>query len=179
MLMARGEWNPFYPNQMRGGTNLPGFADRGWFDRRVARSKGAYPIDTTERIKMKTYQAVTLAMVAGIGVGATAVASLHAQAQPPAYYVAMNDLTDQANYAKQFLPKITPTIVSAGGQFLVRGGAATGMKGPAPKSRIVIIRFDNMDKLMGWWKSPATIDAQKIGDKYATIHSFAVEGVAQ
>ena len=91
----------------------------------------------------------------------------------------MNDVTDQANYVKEFVSKTTPTTQSAGGHFLVRGGAVTGLKGEAPKSRIVITQFDNMDKLLAWWKSPANTDLQQIGDKYATIHSFAVEGAPQ
>jgi uncharacterized protein (DUF1330 family) len=123
--------------------------------------------------------ALGLTLLAGVAIGATAIQGLHAQAKPPAYYVTMNDVTDQVNYIKEFVSKSTPTIQSAGGHFLVRGGAVTGLKGEAPKSRIVIIQFDNMDKLLAWWKSPANTDSQKIGDKYATIHSFAVEGAPQ
>ena len=128
---------------------------------------------------MKTYQAVTLAMVAGFGLGAAAIQGLHAQSKPPAFYVAMNDVKDRDHYLNDFVAKSTPIITSAGGHFLVRGGAVTALKGEAPKSRIVLIQFANMDKLQAWWKSSENTETQKIGDKYATIHSFAVEGVPQ
>jgi uncharacterized protein (DUF1330 family) len=127
---------------------------------------------------MKTKYAIALAIVSAVG-GAVTVQGLHAQAKPPALYIAMNDVHDRANYVKEFLPKTTPLIKAAHGQFLARGGKVTKIKGEAPKERIVIIRFESMDKLLAWWNSPANTDAQKIGDKYATIHSFAVEGVAQ
>lgn len=128
---------------------------------------------------MKTYQAVTLAIVAGFGLGAAAIEGLHAQATPPAYYVATNQVKDKDHYLNDFAAKMTPLITAAGGQFIVRGGAAQELKGAPPKSRIVIIRFDNMNKLMDWFKSPQVTDLQKIGSKYATIEAFAVEGIAQ
>jgi hypothetical protein len=39
--------------------------------------------DTSEDTSMKTYYTVTLAMLAGVGLGAAAVQGLHAQAKPP------------------------------------------------------------------------------------------------
>ena len=128
---------------------------------------------------MKTYQAVTLAVITGFGLGAAAVEGLRAQAQPPAYYVAMNQVNDRDHYLNDFASKMTPLIISGGGQFIVRGGQAKALEGEPPKSRIVIIHFDNMDKLMAWYKSPKVADLQKTGDKYATINSFAVEGAAK
>ncbi len=128
---------------------------------------------------MKTYQAVTLALVAGFGLGAGAIQALHAQAKPPAYYIAMNNVKDPANYLKDFVPKSTALVKAQGGRFLVQGGQVNGLKGEVPKARIVIIQWDNMDKLLAWFKSPENTDYQKIGSKYASINAFAVEGVAQ
>jgi uncharacterized protein (DUF1330 family) len=127
---------------------------------------------------MKTKYAIALAIVSAVA-GAGAVQSLHAQAKPPALYIAMNDVHDRANYIKEFVAKTIPIIEAAGGHFLARGGAITKIKGEAPKERIVIVEFENLDKLLAWWNSSTNADAQKIGDKYATIHSFAVEGVGK
>ena len=43
---------------------------------------------------MKPHYIVTLAMLAGVALGAIAVQTLHAQTKPPVYYVAEVDVTD-------------------------------------------------------------------------------------
>src|SRR5213594_995864 len=43
---------------------------------------------------MKTQYVVTLAVVAGFGLGAVTVQSLHAQAKPPVYYIDFRDVVD-------------------------------------------------------------------------------------
>jgi Domain of unknown function (DUF1330) len=70
---------------------------------------------------MKTRYAVALAMFTGIAVGAVAVQGLHAQAKPPVYYIAQNDVTDTDTYVKDFASKVPATVAAAGGRFLVRG----------------------------------------------------------
>ena len=50
---------------------------------------------------MKTQYTAALAVVAGFGLGAAAVESLHAQAKPPVYYVAEVDVTNQEGYVKE------------------------------------------------------------------------------
>lgn len=128
---------------------------------------------------MKKYQMVTLSIIAGCGLGAAATEGLRAQAQPPAYVVALNQVTDRDHYLKEFASKMTPLITADGGQFIVRGGQAKEMIGTPPKSRVVVIRFDNMDKLMAWYKSEKVTDLYKVGQKYGTFNVFAVEGVAK
>jgi uncharacterized protein (DUF1330 family) len=130
-------------------------------------------------IGMKTYQVAMLATVAGFGLGAAAIEGLHAQAKPPAFYIAMNDVTDPANYIKEFAAKSSAYAKSQGARFIVQGGTVTALAGDAPKARIVIQQWDNMDKLLAWFKSAENTDNQKIAAKYATVHSFAVEGLAQ
>jgi len=50
--------------------------------------------------------------------------------------------------------------------------------GQPPANRVLILQFENMDKVKGWRE--AARDAQeKIGNKYATFRTFAVEGVMQ
>ena len=42
---------------------------------------------------MKTKYTIALSMLAGMAAGAVAVQSLHAQAKPPVYMVALNELS--------------------------------------------------------------------------------------
>jgi uncharacterized protein (DUF1330 family) len=129
---------------------------------------------------MKTHYTITLAMVAGFGLGAVAVQGLHAQAKPPVYYVAEIDVTNPDAYAKEYSPKAQAIIKAAGGRFLAIGGAAGGAKltafdGEAPK-RVVVQAWDNMEKIQAWRKNPEYIELRKTGEKYAKFRSFAVEG---
>jgi uncharacterized protein (DUF1330 family) len=128
---------------------------------------------------MKPYQVATLALVTGFGLGAAAIEGLHAQSKPPAFYIAMNEVTDQPNYIKEFSSKTTPATKAAGGRFIVQGGQVTALIGDPPKGRIVIEQWDDMDKLLAWFHSPENTDLLKTAAKYATLHVFAVEGVPQ
>jgi hypothetical protein len=57
---------------------------------------------------VKTHYTVLLAMLAGIGLGATAIQGLHAQAKPPIYYISEIDVTDPDAYAKEYSPTSAP-----------------------------------------------------------------------
>ncbi len=47
-----------------------------------------------------------------------------------------------------------------------------------PANRVVILQFENMDKVKAW-RDVARDAQEKIGKKYATFRTFAVEGIAQ
>ena len=128
---------------------------------------------------MKTQYTIGLAMLTGIGVGAVAVQGLHAQAKPPVYYIAQNDVTDADAYVKEFASKVPATVKAHGGRFLVRGGKVTALDGEAPKARVVVQVYESMKQLKGWLSSPEYQALRKIGTKYATFHTFAVEGVSE
>jgi uncharacterized protein (DUF1330 family) len=133
---------------------------------------------------MKTYYTVTLAMLAGVGLGAAAVQGLHAQAKPPVYYIAEIDVTNPDAYAKEYAPKAQAIIKAAGGRFLAIGGAAasgakvTAFDGVAPK-RVVVQVWDSMEKIQAWRANPEYVALRKVGDQYAKFRSFSVEGLPQ
>ncbi len=86
---------------------------------------------------MKTEYTAALAVVAGFGLGAVAVESLHAQAKPPVYYIAEIDVTNQEGYVKEYVPKVQATIKASGGRILAAGGKVTPIEGAPPKPRVV------------------------------------------
>lgn len=118
-----------------------------------------------------------LAMGASFALGAVAVQGLHAQAKPPAYYIAEITVKDQEEFIKQFAAPGVKPVQEAGGKFIVRGFKPIALQGELPP-RVTVIQFDNMDKAQAWWNSPTNKNQQAIGDKYATFRSFLVEGVA-
>lgn len=118
------------------------------------------------------------AMGAGCVLGAVAVQGLHAQGKPPAYLITEVTVKDQDAFMKEFaIPNMKP-IQEAGAKFLARGSAPVALVGAAPAPRVTVIQFDNMDKAQAWWNSPANKDMQAIGDKYATFHTYLVEGTS-
>ena len=127
---------------------------------------------------MRTRNAVIVAMIAGFGLGAVAVQSLHAQAKPPIYYVGENDITNPDAFAKDYLPKAKERIKAAGGRY-VAAGAPTAIEGAKPMARAAVIVWDSMDAMMAWRNSDAFKENRKIGEKFATFRAFTLEGVPQ
>jgi uncharacterized protein (DUF1330 family) len=106
-----------------------------------------------------------------------AVQSLHAQMTPPAYVVAMNDVKDEAGYKNEFLPPVLKAIADHGGKYVAGGfNKTTTLNGAPPPNRVVIVQFESMAKVKAWWDSDEQKAATKIGEKYATLNTFAVEG---
>jgi uncharacterized protein (DUF1330 family) len=125
---------------------------------------------------MKNRYAMALAVVAGIGLGAGVVQSLHAQTKPLVYMIGINDVTNPDGYKNEYLPPAQASIKAHGGVY-VAAGAGTVIDGDLPKGRTVIIRWDSMDQLLAWRHSPEYETARKIGEKYAKYNVVAVEAV--
>jgi uncharacterized protein (DUF1330 family) len=127
---------------------------------------------------MKTTYVVALSAAAGIAIGAAAVQTLHAQAKLPGYIVAEIDVSNVEGYTKEFLPVASKALAAGGPIFLARGGKNESIEGAAPPKRVIVSQFDSLEKAVATYKSPADLEARKIGDKYAKFRIFAVEGVA-
>ncbi|MFZ0845624.1 MAG: DUF1330 domain-containing protein [Pseudolabrys sp.] len=124
---------------------------------------------------MKDGFKLALTLIAGAAIGAAAAGALKAQARPPAFHVAETEVFDRDGYVKNFIPLADPITKAGGGRFLVRGGNPVAMDGDAPKGRVVILEFENMDKLKAWRASMK--DADAVREKYAKTRTYAVEGV--
>jgi uncharacterized protein (DUF1330 family) len=122
---------------------------------------------------------LALAALAGAGIGALAVERIHAQsAKPPAaYYVVELDVTNEEIFSKQWSPKADETIRAAGGVYLVRSADVERIEGAAPK-RLLIMKWDSLDKLAAWRQSDAYMKTLPLLDKAVrSVRSYAVEGV--
>jgi uncharacterized protein (DUF1330 family) len=128
---------------------------------------------------MKTQHTVALTLSLGAAIGALAVQALHAQSKPPVYYVAQIEVTDQAAYEREFVPRTNAQVQASGGRFLVQGGRVTALAGNPPPSRIVIQQWASMETLTSWYNSDEQKKNREIQAKYGKIQSFAVEGLAQ
>ena len=128
---------------------------------------------------MKTQYTVALAIIAGFGLGAAAVESLHAQAKPPVYYIAEVDVTNPEAYAKEYVPRAVAVTKAASGRIVVLGGKITPLDGQPPKPRVVVQVWDSIEKIQTWRNSKEFKEVREIGRKYATFRTYAVEGVSQ
>ena len=128
---------------------------------------------------MKTHYTVTLAVLAGFGLGAVAVQGLHAQAKPPVYQVVEIDVLDKEAYSKDYIPKAQAAIKAAGGKYLAAGGKTTTIEGEPPKSRVVIQQWDSLEKVQAYRNSTAFKDLLPLRDKLGKFRSFVVEGLPQ
>ena len=127
---------------------------------------------------MRSQYTVALSVVAGLALGGTGIEVLYAQAKPMAYSIVFNTVNDQEKYMNEFAPAITKALQDAGGKYLVRGGKSIPMHGTPPAPRVVVVQFESLEKAQAWLASPATKAAYAIGEKYATLNDFLVEGVS-
>ena len=127
---------------------------------------------------MKTYTTVMLAALAGAAIGGLAVQGLHAQTKlPTAYFIAEIDVTNEDVYSKQWMPKVDETVKAAGGVYLVRSTNVERIEGAAPK-RLLISKWEDIDKLTAWRESQAYMKTLPLLDKAAkSVRSYAVEGL--
>ena len=127
---------------------------------------------------MRSGSIAAVSMLAGLGIGAATVHALHAQAKPPIYMIANNEVADPEGYARDYLPSAQASLKAHGARYIA-AGKGTAIDGAPPKGRVVIIAWDSMEQLLGWRHSPEYEAARKIGEKYAKYNVIAVEGVSQ
>ncbi|MEM7731670.1 MAG: DUF1330 domain-containing protein [Pseudomonadota bacterium] len=68
-----------------------------------------------------------------------------------AYVIARITVTEPEDY-QMYASQTVASAEKAGGQFLVKGGEQTKLEGDVP-NRHVIIRFDNREAALAWYKS--------------------------
>jgi uncharacterized protein (DUF1330 family) len=127
---------------------------------------------------MKARYTAAVAALAGIGIGALAVHSIHAQTAPRAYVVIDIDVTDQQGFTKEYAPMAGKIITDGGGKYLARGGKTIAIEGTAPK-RLTIVEFPSLEKAQATFTSAAYREARKTGDKYAKKFNIVAEEASQ
>ena len=125
---------------------------------------------------MKVQWIVALSTLVGIALGAAAVQTLHAQAKPPVYMIAINEVSNQEGYTKEYVPPAQKSVKDHGGVY-VAAGPGTQVTGNLPNGPVVILRWESMEALQSWRNSPEFQAALKIGEKYAKYNIIAVDGV--
>jgi uncharacterized protein (DUF1330 family) len=117
-----------------------------------------------------------MVMAVGAALGGAAVQALHAQAKPPVYMIAINEVSDHERYAKEYVPPAQKSVKDHGGEY-VAAGPGTQVAGNLPHGPVVILRWESMEALQGWLNSPDFQAARKVGERYAKFNIVAVNGL--
>ena len=121
---------------------------------------------------------LVVAVITGAIVGAAIVQGLNARAKSPVYFVTEIDVKDVDRYVNEFVPLAQASVTNHGGKLLAAGPNLTLLDGPPPK-RVAINLWDSMESLQERRNSADYRKARETGEKYATFHSFTLEGVSK
>lgn len=99
-----------------------------------------------------------------------------AAAAPHAYVIARVNVTDLERY-REYVKRTPETIARHGGRFVVRGGQAVTLEGPAETGRVVVIEFPTLAQARAWYDSAEYQETRKLRLGAAEGTLIAVEGV--
>src|ERR1700719_1326596 len=95
---------------------------------------------------------LALALIISAAIGGAAVQGLYAQVQPPVYVIEEIDVSNLDSYLREYAVKSLALVNKSGGHRLVVGsGKVTPIEGEPPKSRVVILQWENMEKMQAWF----------------------------
>jgi uncharacterized protein (DUF1330 family) len=127
---------------------------------------------------MKTRFTVAVSMLAGAVLGGAAIQALHAQAKPPVYMIAINQVRNPDGYAKEYVPPAQKSVKDYGGEYIA-AGPGMQVEGNLPDGAVIILRWESVEALQRWRNSPEFQAALKIGEQYAKFNIIAVNGIKQ
>jgi uncharacterized protein (DUF1330 family) len=86
------------------------------------------------------------------------------------------EVWDREMYGK-YIEKVPAIVEKFGGKYLARGGAVTVISGDWTPGRVIIIRFESMDRFNDWWNSPEYKAVTHLRENAARVNAIVVEGV--
>ena len=91
------------------------------------------------------------------------------------FVIVQGKVTDVQQY-EQYKAAAGPTVVNAGGRYVVRGGSATALEGGNAPERTVVLQFDDRDAAMAWYHGETYQAARKLREHAADLRLYVVEG---
>lgn len=96
-----------------------------------------------------------------------------------AYAILDVEIRDMERY-REYMRQAKPAIESAGGRYLVRGGAHKVVEGSWFPRRLVILEFPSMDALLDFYMSDEYRALKTLRHQSSTTHgAVAVEGMEE
>ena len=118
-----------------------------------------------------------LAVISVAAASGVVIDGLQSETHPPAYLIAEVEVTDRAAY-QEYRDKVAETLAPFEGHYhyVVRTGAAQALEGEPPKT-IVVIAFDNAEKALSWYRSPAYQKIKPIRQAASVSRLYLAEGL--
>jgi uncharacterized protein (DUF1330 family) len=88
------------------------------------------------------------------------------------YVIADVNVLDPVKY-EEYRKLVMPTLANYGGEFVVRGGEHETLEGAWQPGRLVILRFESVERAKAWWSS-AEYDGPKALRQSASEGSLVV-----
>jgi uncharacterized protein (DUF1330 family) len=128
---------------------------------------------------MRTSYALVFSMLAGAGIGAGAIEAIHAQTEPPVYYIAEIEVTNLDGFLNEYAPRARANVRAFGGRVLAAGTNVATIEGDPPKPRVALLVWNSIETIQTWRSAPESREIQALGHKYAKFREFTVDGISQ
>jgi uncharacterized protein (DUF1330 family) len=93
-----------------------------------------------------------------------------------AYLFVNIEVRDPAAYA-EYRSGVSPMIHRHGGEYLARGGACAVIEGDWTPSRVVLLKFPDMEALQAFLSDPEYQPLKELRRRAAETQMLAVEGI--
>jgi uncharacterized protein (DUF1330 family) len=93
-----------------------------------------------------------------------------------AYVIVEIDILDPAGY-EEYKKLAGATVEKYGGEYIVRGGRAEALEGDWEPKRIVVLRFESMQRARDWLQCEEYREPRKMRHRTAKTNMIVVEGV--
>jgi uncharacterized protein (DUF1330 family) len=94
----------------------------------------------------------------------------------PAYVILQVDVTDTARW-DEYKVEASPTILAAGGRYVIRGGATLPLEGEAPPGRTVVIEFASRAAADEWYHGEGYTRARALRNGAGAARVYVIDGV--
>ena len=91
------------------------------------------------------------------------------------FVIVQGKVTDVQQY-EQYKAAAGPTVVNAGGRYVVRGGDAVALEGGEVPERTVVLQFDDRKAALAWYHSPEYQAARALREHAAELRLYVVDG---
>ena len=93
-----------------------------------------------------------------------------------AYVIVEIDILDPERY-EEYKKLAGATVEKYGGKYIVRGGKTEVLEGDWQPKRIVVLKFESMQRAKDWLKSEEYREPRKMRHRTAKTNMILVEGV--
>jgi uncharacterized protein (DUF1330 family) len=94
----------------------------------------------------------------------------------PAYLIADTEITNPEKY-EEYKRQVAPLVQRFGGRYCARGGGHQVLEGDWEPTRMVMLEFPDMDRLIAWYNSPEYAPMKAIRQQASKGRLIAVQGL--